>query len=101
MKDILGQSVAVDKLKNLINKVASNKTNVLIIGESGTGKELVARAIHRGGPIKERPFVPVNCGAIPENLIESELFGHKRGSFTGAIAEKDGLFLVADGGTLF
>ena len=98
---ILGQSPAVKELLGLIGKVAPNKTNVLVIGESGTGKELVARMIHESGPIKDRPFVAVNCGAIPENLIESELFGHKRGSFTGAVSDKPGLFEVANSGTLF
>jgi two-component system response regulator PilR (NtrC family) len=85
----------------MILKVAPAKTNVLIIGESGTGKELVARMIHDSGPLKGKPFIPVNCGAIPENLIESEMFGHKKGSFTGAVADKVGLFQAADGGTLF
>lgn len=85
----------------MIGKVAGNKTNVLIIGESGTGKELVARMIHESGPLKGKPFVPVNCGAIPETLIESEMFGHKKGSFTGAVSEKAGLFEAANGGTLF
>ena len=85
----------------LIGKVAVTKTNVLVIGESGTGKELVARMIHDSGPLKGRPFIPVNCGAIPENLIESEMFGHKKGSFTGAVGDKLGLFEAANGGTLF
>ncbi len=85
----------------MIDKVAGNKTNVLIIGESGTGKELVARMIHESGPLEGKPFVPVNCGAIPETLIESEMFGHKKGSFTGAISDKIGLFEAASGGTLF
>lgn len=101
MKPILGQSKAVHELLKWIAKVAAAKTNVLVIGESGTGKELVARMIHDTGPLKDKAFVPVNCGAIPVNLIESELFGHKRGSFTGAVTEKDGLFQVAHGGTLF
>ncbi len=101
MKPILGQSKAVHELLKWIAKVAAAKTNVLVIGESGTGKELVARMIHDTGPLKDKAFVPVNCGAIPANLIESELFGHKRGSFTGAVTEKDGLFQVAHGGTLF
>jgi two-component system response regulator PilR (NtrC family) len=86
---------------DLIKRVSSSKTNVLIIGESGTGKELVARMIHESGPLKGKSFIPVNCGAIPETLIESEMFGHRRGSFTGAVAEKAGLFEAANGGTLF
>src|SRR5881396_1695801 len=85
----------------MISRVASAKTNVLVIGESGTGKELVARMIHDSGPLKEKPFIPVNCGAIPENLIESEMFGHKKGSFTGAVNDKMGLFEAAHGGSLF
>lgn len=101
MRQILGESLAVKNLISMIDKVASNKTNVLIIGESGTGKELVARMIHESGPLKGKPFVPVNCGAIPETLIESEMFGHKKGSFTGAISDKIGLFEAASGGTLF
>ena len=100
-REILGKSQAVKKLLQMIERVSSAKTNVLIIGESGTGKELVARMIHESGPLKGKAFVPVNCGAIPETLIESEMFGHKRGSFTGAVSEKSGLFEVAHGGTLF
>jgi two-component system response regulator PilR (NtrC family) len=98
---ILGESKAVQDLLKLIEKVSASKTGVLIIGESGTGKELVARMIHESGPMKGKPFVPVNCGAIPENLIETEMFGHKRGSFTGAVSDKAGLFEVANTGTLF
>ncbi len=100
-RPILGQSPQVDALKKMIVRIAPSKTNVLIIGESGTGKELVARALHELSPVKDGPFIAVNCGAIPETLIESELFGHKKGSFTGAIADKPGLFEAADGGTLF
>ena len=100
-KKILGNSPAVKALLNLIQRVSTTKTNVLIIGESGTGKELVARLIHESGTMKDEPFIPVNCGAIPENLIESEMFGHKKGSFTGAHQDKPGLFQAADGGTLF
>jgi len=100
-KPILGQSASVKEMLGLIGKVASTKTNVLIIGESGTGKELVARMIHDSGPLKDKPFVPINCGAIPENLIESEMFGHRRGSFTGAVGDKPGLFETANGGSLF
>jgi two-component system response regulator PilR (NtrC family) len=91
----------MQELKKLILQVANAKTNVLIIGESGTGKELVARMIHDSGPFKSHPFVPVNCGAIPENLIETEMFGHHKGSFTGAVSDKMGLFEVANRGTLF
>lgn len=101
MREILGESSAVKKLLHMIERVSSARTNVLIIGESGTGKELVARMIHDSGPLNGKPFIPVNCGAIPETLIESEMFGHRRGSFTGAVAEKQGLFEVAHGGTLF
>ncbi len=100
-REILGQSPAVLKLIELIRKVGPSHANVLIIGESGTGKELVARRLHQESAVRGHPFVPVNCGAIPENLIESELFGHKRGSFTGAVSDKAGLFEVAQGGTLF
>ena len=100
-RPILGKSPQIEALKSMIERVAASKTNVLITGESGTGKELVARALHELSPVKDGSFVAVNCGAIPESLIESELFGHKKGSFTGAIADKPGLFEVADGGTLF
>lgn len=101
MATILGESTAVKSLLKIISQVSNSKINILVIGESGTGKELVAKMIHDSGPLKNEPFVPVNCGAIPENLIESELFGHKKGSFTGAVADKPGLFEVASGGTLF
>jgi two-component system response regulator PilR (NtrC family) len=88
-------------LYDLLEKVAPTKTNILITGESGTGKELVAKAIHYNSPRKEKPFVTLNCGAIPEFLIESELFGHMKGAFTDAIATKKGLFELADEGTIF
>ena len=91
----------MQKVFALIRRVAETSSTVLICGESGTGKELVARAIHYNSPRRDRPFVTVNCGALPEPLLESELFGHMRGSFTGAVSNKDGLFEVADGGTLF
>jgi two-component system response regulator PilR (NtrC family) len=98
---IIGKSGGIEKIYQLIQKVAASSTNVLISGESGTGKELVARAIHLNGPRRNKPFVAVNCGAIPETLIESELFGHVRGAFTGAIADHTGLFKQADQGTVF
>jgi two-component system response regulator PilR (NtrC family) len=98
---LVGRSSPMEKVFELVSRVADTKTNVLISGESGTGKELVARAIHQSSDRRHRPFVAVNCGAIPENLLESELFGHVRGSFTGAVQNKEGLFEVADGGTLF
>jgi len=98
---ILGKSEAIHKVFSTIGKVADYKTTVLIQGESGTGKELVARALHSGSTRKNKPFIPLNCGAIPETLLESELFGHKRGAFTDAHADKKGLFAEADQGTLF
>ena len=97
---IVAESAAMKEVLRLAQKVAPAKTTVLITGESGTGKELVARALHELSPRAERPFVAVNCGAIPENLIESELFGHAKGAFTGAASAKRGLFEEADGGTL-
>lgn len=99
--NIIGQSSRMLELYDLLEKVAPTKTNILITGESGTGKELAAKAIHYNSPRKDKPFVTLNCGAIPESLIESELFGHMRGAFTDAISTKKGLFEVADEGTLF
>jgi two-component system, NtrC family, response regulator PilR len=99
--NIIGQSSKMGALYDLLEKVSPTKTNILITGESGTGKELVAKAIHYNSPRKEKPFVTLNCGAIPEPLIESELFGHMKGAFTDAIATKKGLFEVADEGTIF
>jgi two-component system, NtrC family, response regulator PilR len=99
--NIIGQSPKMQTLYDLLEKVSPTKTNILVTGESGTGKELVAKAIHYNSPRKDRPFVTLNCGAIPESLIESELFGHMKGAFTDAIATKKGLFEVADEGTLF
>jgi two-component system response regulator PilR (NtrC family) len=99
--NIIGQSPKMMALYDLLEKVSPTKTNILITGESGTGKELVAKAIHYNSPRKEKPFVTLNCGAIPESLIESELFGHMKGAFTDAIATKKGLFEVADEGTIF
>ena len=100
-ENIIGQSSKMLELYDLLEKVAPTKTNILITGESGTGKELVAKAIHYNSPRKDKPFVTLNCGAIPESLIESELFGHMRGAFTDAIMTKKGLFEVADEGTIF
>ena len=85
----------------MIETVAETDSTVIVTGKSGTGKELVARALHFKSKRKNKAFIPVNCGAISENLIESELFGHKRGAFTGAISDKEGFFKAADGGTLF
>lgn len=99
--DLVGESSAINKVRRMIAKVARSQAPVFISGESGTGKELVARMIHGEGPRQDGAFVPVNCGAIPSELMESELFGHKKGSFTGAIADKQGLFRNAEGGTLF
>ncbi len=99
--NIIGSAPPMMRIYEMVKRVANTKSSVLITGESGTGKELIARAIHFNGPLKDRPFVTVNCGAIPENLMESEMFGHKKGSFTGAIADKKGLFEVANGGTIF
>jgi two-component system response regulator PilR (NtrC family) len=98
---MLGDSDAVGRVRAMIEKLARGQAPVYISGESGTGKELAARLIHELGPRADKPFVPVNCGAIPEQLMESEFFGHKKGSFTGATQDKEGLFAAADGGTLF
>ena len=98
---LLGTSAEMQNLREMIARVARSQAPVHICGESGTGKELVAKLIHDSGPRRDGPFVPVNCGAIPTELMESELFGHKRGSFTGALADKQGLFQSAEGGTLF
>ena len=96
-----GISKAIAEVTRLIRQVANHESNVLILGDSGTGKEVVARAIHHGSSRRNRPFVAVNCGAIPADLLESELFGHEKGAFTGAIASRKGRFEIADGGTLF
>ncbi|MCL2790604.1 MAG: sigma-54 dependent transcriptional regulator [Desulfobulbus sp.] len=99
--EIIGQSAEMMKIFDLITKIAPTPANVLIYGESGTGKELVAKAIHNRSRVASSPFIPITCSAIPESLLESELFGHVKGSFTGAIADKAGLFQQADGGTAF
>jgi two-component system response regulator PilR (NtrC family) len=98
---LLGESGPMRELRDMVDKVARSQAPVHISGESGTGKELVARLIHESGPRAEGPFVPVNCGAIPAELMESEFFGHLKGSFTGAVSDKAGLVQAADGGTLF
>jgi len=98
---IVGNSPVMMKIYNTINQVADTRTNLLITGESGTGKELIARAIHENSARKDKPFTVIHCGGIPETLMESELFGHRKGAFTGAIDDKKGLFEVSDGGTVF
>src|SRR6185295_4471554 len=98
---IVGDSPAMQQVLTFVDKVAPLSTTVLVQGETGTGKELVARAIHEASPRKHALFVPVNCAALSEGILESELFGHRRGAFTGALADHKGLFEVADGGTLF
>src|SRR5262244_226693 len=98
---LLGESPAIMLVRQMIERLAKSQAPVFITGESGSGKELAARMIHLGGPRAEQPFVPVNCGAIPENLMESEFFGYKKGAFTGAEGDRDGFFQAANGGTLF
>src|SRR6476660_6971 len=98
---LVGTSSGMDRVRTLIAKVAPTQSTVLILGETGTGKELVARAVHEQSPRAREPFVAINCGALPETLIESELFGHRKGAFTGADEHREGLFEVANGGTIF
>lgn len=100
-KTLIGQSPAMKELRHMINKVARTNAPVWITGESGTGKELIAKLIHQHGPRSNQPFIAINCGAIPSELMESELFGHKKGSFTGAVNDNEGLFKRAESGTLF
>ncbi len=100
-KDIIGRSPAMKQVFELMESVVDSDVTVLISGESGTGKELVARALHYNSPRKDKPFIALFCGALPENLLESELFGHKKGAFTGATSDKKGLFEAADGGSFF
>ena len=99
--ELIGTSPPMQEIYRVIDAVSRNKSNVLISGENGTGKELVARTIHQRGPLAERPFLAINCGALSETLLDSQLFGHRKGSFTGAIGDHEGLFLAASGGTLF
>ncbi len=99
--EIIGKSAAMKAVVERVHKVANGRSNILIQGESGVGKDLVARAIHLDSPRREGPFIPVNCSAIPEELFESELFGHVKGAFTSAMNHKEGLFETADGGSLF
>jgi two-component system, NtrC family, response regulator PilR len=101
LENFIGQSAEIIELKKLVQRVSGTDSTVLIRGESGTGKDLIARAIHTSSPRAAGPFVTINCAALPETLLESELFGYKKGSFTGAIKDKEGLFKVADGGTFF
>jgi sigma-54 specific flagellar transcriptional regulator A len=100
-QNIIGQSIAIEELRTLIEMVGPSESTVLILGDSGTGKELVARALHESSSRSGGPFIPVNCGAIPRDLLESELFGHRKGAFTGAIADRKGRFELANKGTLF
>ena len=100
-RKLIGHSEAMQRVYRLIDRIAPTESTIVILGDTGTGKELVAKAIHDGSRRADKPFVAVNCGALPENLIESELFGHRKGSFTGADANRTGLFEVANGGTLF
>jgi transcriptional regulator with PAS, ATPase and Fis domain len=98
---LIGEHQLIQKITQLVKKVATTDATILIMGESGTGKELVARAIHAYSARSDRPFIPVNCGAIPAELLESEMFGHERGAFTGAIGQRAGMFQLANGGTIF
>jgi DNA-binding NtrC family response regulator len=99
--EIIGKSRGMQEIYKIIDAVSQNKSNVLLSGENGTGKELVARTIHQKGPLAGKPFLAINCGALSETLLESQLFGHRKGAFTGAIDDHDGVFQAADGGTLF
>jgi len=100
-RSLVGNSRAIRHVRKLVEQVASSSANVLILGESGTGKEVVARNLHYNSQRRDKPFVPINCGAIPADLLESELFGHEKGAFTGAISARQGRFEMAEGGTLF
>jgi DNA-binding NtrC family response regulator len=99
--ELIGESPAMQEVYRLIDTLSQNRTTILLTGESGTGKELVARTIHERGPLAARPFVAINCAGLSESLLDSQLFGHERGAFTGAVNDHDGVFRAADGGTLF
>ena len=99
--ELIGKSPRMHEIYHVIEAVSQNKSTVLLSGESGTGKELVARTIHNKGPLASQPFLAINCGALSETLLDSQLFGHRRGAFTGAVDDHDGVFQAADGGTLF
>src|SRR5690349_46883 len=99
--ELIGQSDAMTEIYRVIETVSGNRSTVLVSGESGTGKELVARTLHERGPLAGHPFVAVNCAGLSETLVDSQLFGHRRGAFTGAVQDHDGVFRAADGGTLF
>jgi DNA-binding NtrC family response regulator len=101
LENVIGRSPAMAQVFELVKKAARSEANILILGESGTGKELIARAVHANSPRVAHPFVPVDCASLPENLLESELFGHEKGAFTGAVRTKPGLMEIAEGGTLF
>jgi DNA-binding NtrC family response regulator len=98
---LVGSSPAMLEVYKLVARVSDGRSTVLIEGESGTGKELIARAVHLNSPRRDKPFIPVNCGALPDHLLESEMFGYEKGAFTGAVGSKGGLFEAANGGTLF
>jgi len=99
--NIIGQSQKIKDVLNMVRKVSKTESNILLLGESGTGKELIARSIHANSERAGMPFIPVDCASLPENLLESELFGHEKGSFTGAHTSRQGMFETANGGTLF
>src|SRR4029078_6044888 len=101
LENVVGHDYKMLKIFDLVGAVADSRTTVLMTGESGTGKSLLSRAIHHRSPRAGKPFIEVSCGALPETLLESEVLGHVRGAFTGAISDKPGRFLAADGGTLF
>ena len=100
-RSLVGESAQIERVRKMMGQVANTEVSVLITGESGTGKEVVARNLHNNSARADKAFIPINCGAIPRELLESELFGHEKGAFTGAVATRSGRFELADGGTLF